>query len=323
MPSYVPAFLYLPLPLIMWAAVRFGTIGASAAILVVTVTSISASLRGSTAFAGANAEANVLALQLFLVAVSVPTLFLGACVDGLRRAEGVAAKLAQIALTTQDEERRRVANGLHEGVAQKLVAAIWTAEQLREHLPPGEQPHAREMEGLLQGCVADIRSLSYLLHPPLLDEEGLEAALGERIERYRKCSGISVDLDFSSKLGRLPPQVELTIFRLVEEALSNVALHSGSATARVHVAREQGAPLTHIDLTVEDQGKGMVDIGNGPAVLQDVLAVNSTGLGLSRMRERLKSIGGKLTIQSTGGRTVVHASIPVPATVLQEIAEAQ
>jgi signal transduction histidine kinase len=160
-----------------------------------------------------------------------------------------------------------------------------------------------------------------LLHPPLLDEEGLEAALAERIERYRKCSGIYVDLDFSSKLGRLPPQVELTIFRLVEEALSNVALHSESATARVHVAREQGATLTHIDLTVEDQGKGIVDIGNGPAVLQDVLAVNSTGLGLSRMRERLKSIGGKLTIQSTGGRTIVHASIPVPATALQEIAE--
>jgi signal transduction histidine kinase len=323
MPSYVPAFLYLPLPLIVWAAIRFGTTGASAAILVVTVTSLSVSLRGSTIFAGASAEANVLALQLFLVAVSVPTLFLGACVDGLRRAEGVAGKLAQIALTTQDEERRRVANGLHEGVAQRLVAALWTAEQLREHLPQAEHPHAREMESLLQGCVADIRSLSYLLYPPRLDDEGLEAALGSRIERYRKCSGISVDLDCSGKLGRLPPQVELTIFRLVEEALSNIEQHSGSATARVHIAREQGAALTHVNLTVEDQGKGIVGIGNGPAALQGVLAVNNSGLGLSRMRERLKNIGGNLTIQSSVGRTIVRASIPLPANAEWEIAGTQ
>ena len=311
MPSYVPAFLYLPLPLILWAAVRFRTVGASAAILVVTVTSISVTLKGPTVFAGADAEANVLALQLFLVAVSVPTLFLGACIDGLRRAEGVAARLAQIALSTQDDERRRVANGLHEGVAQHLVAAIWTTERLCGHLPQATQSDARELEGLLQRCVTDVRSLSYLLHPPLLDEEGLEAALRSRVESYRKCSGISVDLEFSGRLGRLPPQVELTIFRLVEEALSNVKQHSGSATARILVERERNPTLSHINLTVEDHGKGMVATGNGPAKLQDVLAIDASGLGLSRMRERVRNIGGRLTIQSTVGKTVVRASIPL------------
>jgi signal transduction histidine kinase len=310
-PSYVPAVLYLPLPMILWAAIRFRTVGASAAILVVTITSISLTSKGLAVFAGADAEANVLALQLFLVAISVPTLFLGACVDGLRRAEGVAAKLAQIALSTQDDERRRVANGLHDGIAQHLVAAIWIAERVREHLPQDEQRHARELEGLLQKCVIDIRSLSYVLHPPLLDEEGLEAALRSRVESYRKSSGISVDLEVARRLGRLPPQVELTIFRLVEEALSNIRQHSDSPTARVLIERNRGAAASHVNLTIEDQGKGMASMGNGPAKLQDSLAINISGLGLSRMRERLKSIGGKLAVQSTVGRTIIRATIPL------------
>jgi signal transduction histidine kinase len=310
MPPYVPAFLYLPLPLILWAALRFRTIGASAAILVVTVTSVSAALRGSNVFVVADAEANVLALQLFLVAVSVPTLFLGACVDGLRRAESVTAKLAQIALSTQDEDRRRIAKGLHEGVAQQLVAAIWATERLREHLTGAEQLDAKKLERLLQKCVADIRSLSQLLHPPLLDDGGLEPALRSRIASYTKSSGISVVLDFSGSLERLPPQVELTIFRLVEEALSNIKQHSGSATARILVERE--ARLNFINLVVEDRGKGMVGMGNGPASLQGILAGNHSGLGLSRMRERLNSIGGNLTIRSTVGKTIIRASIPLP-----------
>ena len=112
----------------------------------------------------------------------------------------------------------------------------------------------------------------------------MEAALRSRVESYRKCSGISVDyLEFSGRLGRLPPEVELTIFRLVEEALSNVKQHSGSATARILVERERNPTLSHINLTVEDHGKGMVAMGNGPAKLQDVLAINASGLGLSRM----------------------------------------
>jgi signal transduction histidine kinase len=309
-PGYVPAFLYLPLPLILWAALRFSTVGASAAILVVTVTSISASLRGSNIFVVAEAEANVLALQMFLVAVSVPTLFLGACVDGLRRAESVTAKLARLALSTQDEDRRRIANGLHEGVAQQLVAAIWATERLREHLTGAEELEAEELVRLLQKCVTDIRSLSQLLHPPLLDDGGLEPALRSRVASYSKCSGISVDLDFSGSLERLPPQVELTIFRLVEEALSNIEQHSGSATASILVERETIRNL--INLTVEDRGKGMVGVGNGPAGLQDVFAGNLHGLGLSRIRERLKSIGGNLTIRSTVGKTILRASIPLP-----------
>jgi signal transduction histidine kinase len=125
-------------------------------------------------------------LQLFLVAVSVPTLFLGACIDGLRRAESVTAKLAQIAISTQDEDRRRIANGLHEGVAQQLVAAIWATERLREHLTGARQLEAKKLEGLLQKCVTDIRSLSQLLHPPLLDDGELEPALRSRIASYTK-----------------------------------------------------------------------------------------------------------------------------------------
>src|SRR5207245_10359956 len=119
----LPALLYLPLPLVLWAAVRFRTRGASAAILVLTVTSIALTSQAPTVFVRAEAEDNVLALQVFLTAVAAPVLLLAASVNGLRRAEDTAAALARFVLSSQDEERRRVARSLHDSIAQNLLAA--------------------------------------------------------------------------------------------------------------------------------------------------------------------------------------------------------
>jgi signal transduction histidine kinase len=138
----------------------------------------------------------------------------------LRRAEQTAAALARFVLGVQDEERRKIAKGLHDDIAQNLVAATWMTERLQGELPRARQANGRELEEVLQRSITDVRALSYLLHPPLLDEAGLESALRTRVDSYHKCSGIAVELEFAGKLGRLPPDVELTIFRLVEEALS-------------------------------------------------------------------------------------------------------
>jgi signal transduction histidine kinase len=310
MRSYLPAFLYLPLPLIVWAAVRFRMVGASAAILIVTITSIFVTLQGPTVFVGANMDANVLSLQLFLMAVSLPTLLLGASIDGLRRAEQTAGALARFVLGAQDEERRKIAKGLHDDIAQNLVAATWMTERLQRELPRARQANCRELEEVLQRSITDVRALSYLIHPPLLDEAGLEWALRARMDSYHKCSGIAVELEFAGKLGRLPPDVELTIFRLVEEALSNIKRHSESPTARICIERRGGAE--GIELTIEDAGRGIPGTGNGPARLQGLLAAdNAPGLGLARMRERLGRVGGKLMIQSAAGKTILQAVIPL------------
>jgi signal transduction histidine kinase len=310
--GFLPAMLYLPLPLILWAAVRFRALGASTAVLIVTMASIWLTLNGATVFVGADAEQSVVALQLFLIGLSVPVLLLGATMDGLRRAEHTTAELARFILGAQDEERRQVARDLHDRVAQDLVAASWRCEQIRGALPEREQPAAKQLDDLLQRSMERLRTTSYLLHPPLLDDAGLEAALRALLEDLSHRSGISIALDISPALGRLAPNVELTIFRLVEDALANVRQHSGSATARVSIDRPAVPGRQHIVVEVEDDGKGMPGLSALPELIQEnVPLVSARGLGLARMRERLRCIGGKLEIKSGLGGTVVRAVIPV------------
>jgi signal transduction histidine kinase len=295
---YVPTLLYLPLPLVVWAAVRFQTIGASAAIFVITVGSIASTLQGSTVFAGSDVEENVLALQLFLLVVSGSTLLLGAATNELQAAERTTARLARFVLGAQDAERRYVAKRLLDDIGQRFAAATWTSNA----------PAA--LEEALHRSIADLRELSYLLHPPMLEDAGLETALRTRLESYSDCTGIAVTLD-ASGLGRLPADLELTIFRVVEEALANVKQHSGSVTAHVGVQRNPGGKDV-VTVSIEDAGKGMPWMANMGALVQRLTTTTAGwGLGLARMRERVHRMGGTLEITSARSRTTVRAAIPV------------
>ena len=301
-PSYIPSLLYLPLPFVVWAAVRFQSLGATAAILVMTVGSIASMLQGPTIFAGENVEESVLALQLFLVVVSMTTLLLGASADELRSAERTTARLARFVLGAQDAERRQVAKRLLDDIGQRLAAATWATNQ---------QSAPAELELTVQRSIQDLRELSYLLHPPMLEEAGLEVALRAWLDSYSHCNGIAVTLE-ASGLGRLPADVELTIFRVVEEALANVRQHSGSATARVSVQRDPGSAGGGVVVAIEDAGRGMPWLPNMGALIQRLtLTTASWGLGFARMRERVHRMGGTLEITSASSRTIVRASIPV------------
>ena len=302
-PSYFPALLYLPLPFAVWAAVRFRTKGASVAILAVTVASISSVLHGPTVFASADVEANVLALQLFLTVLSVSILLLGASVDELRRAEQTAVRLARSVLGAQDEERREVATRLLDGIGQRLAAATWVTDQ---------QPTTKGLEGAVQQSIRDLRQLSYLLHPPMLAEGGLQSALRARLDRYSECTGIAVALEISG-FDRLPADVELTIFRVIEDALLNVEQHSGSVTARVSIKPGARPNEDSVVVTIEDAGGGMPVIAKVEGLIQQATTTtDGGGLGLARMRERLRQIGGELEINFESNKTSVRASIPVP-----------
>ena len=299
--SYFPALLYLPLPFVIWAAVRFRTKGASAAILVVTIASISSMLRGPTVFGGADVEESVLALQLFLMVLSVSILLLGASVDELRRAEQTAARLARSVLGAQDAERREVAKRLLDGIGQRLAAATWV----------DQHPTLPGFDEVVQRSIRDLRELSYLLHPPMLDEAGLETALRARLGKYSECTGIAVTLELSG-LDRLPADVELTIFRVVEEALANVKQHSRSVTARVSIERAARSDRDGVVVRIEDGGGGMPIIGKVETLIQQATTTAAGGgLGLARMRERLRRIGGELEISSASNKTTVCATIPV------------
>jgi len=146
----------------------------------------------------------------------------------------------------------------------------------------------------------EIRTLSYLLHPPLLDEIGLESALKDYVDGFSERSKIAVQLNMDADFGRLSTEAEIALFRVVQECLTNIHRHSGSSTASIRIARENGT----VSLEVRDEGKGI------PA--DKLLVVNSTGtlgVGFRGMRERLRQLGGSLEVQSDGNGTLVAATL--------------
>jgi signal transduction histidine kinase len=301
--------LFAPLPLVLWAAVRHGEKGASAAILIVTVVLTWRTLNGPSLFPGEAPERSLLALQLLLMGLSIPVLLLGALIDELQRAERTTRELAASLLTAQDEERRRIARDLHDSTGQNLIAATLIAGRMQDMLPVAAAPLMGQLEDVLQQSIREVRTVSYLLHPPLLDEAGLGPALRYYVDGYIERSGIDVDLDLDRDFDRLPPDTELALFRLVQEALTNVSRHSGSPTARIELAREGNGSGQNVVLTIEDEGRGMPDVGM--RALIGGRRASERGVGLASMRERLNQIGGRLEIDSAVGRTIVRAIIPL------------
>jgi signal transduction histidine kinase len=310
--SLLPAVLFLPLPLILWAAVRFGEKGASGAILIVAVILTWRTLHGRGLFPDMDPGHSVLALQLFLTGLSIPVLLLGALIDELKRAERTTRQLAASLVRAQDEERRRIARDLHDSTGQNLIAATLIAGRIETVLPKSALPAFRQLEDLLQQSIKEVRTVTYLLHPPLLDEAGLGLALRYFVEGYGERSGIAVDLDIAPDVARLDPDTELVLFRFVQEALTNVSRHSGSRTARVRLARERTASGEHVVLTIEDAGVGMPAAGGVAGLIGRKRGPYSIrGVGLASMRERLHQIGGRLEIDSAVGRTMLKAIVPV------------
>lgn len=215
------------------------------------------------------------------------------------------AELAGRLLQLQDEEKRRIARELHDGVGQFLAAlsmnnsAISSPESM---LSPEVARKIEESRLLIDQCLSEIRTISHLLHPPLLDEIGLISALKEYVNGFGERSGIRVSLDLPSDLERLPREVELSIFRIVQECLTNVHRHSGSGTAMVHLSHNPG----EIHVEVSDQGRGI-----NPEIQAKFLAGKSSGVGLRGMRERLRQLGGGMEIQSSGRGASVIVVLPL------------
>lgn len=210
-------------------------------------------------------------------------------------------ELSTRVLQIRDEERRRLARDLHDSAGQLLTALGMELSALEVD---GEQETVQRLEsikGLVQHLQQEIRTTSYLLHPPLLDEVGLVSALNWYVQGLNQRSPIETRLEIAEVFGRLPRDLELVVFRLVQESLTNIHRHSGSKTSSIRVQRQHG------DVTVEiqDQGKGMS--------LQKLreIQVGGSGVGIQGMRERLRQYGGALQIESNESGTTVMATIPI------------
>jgi signal transduction histidine kinase len=212
-------------------------------------------------------------------------------------------------LQLQDEERRRIARDLHDVTAQDLGAVAVNLAHLRRvvtALPPEAQTLVTESVALADDVLQHIRTLSYLLHPPLLDHLGLAAALRWYIEGFTKRSGIHVDLAIAPEIARLSPDLETALFRIVQESLTNIHRHSGSASARITLV-QQGQ---RVGLHVKDQGAGMLDEASGATLDSRQLL----GLGILDMRQRVRQFGGTLEIQTGRHGTEIIATVPVGGT---------
>ncbi len=220
----------------------------------------------------------------------------------------LSARLLQI----QDEERRRIARELHDSVGQMLAAVSMNMANVHREADALSPEAAKSLEdntGLLEQLSIEIRTISHLLHPPLLDEVGLESALQWYIDGFSERSKINVDLQLPEDFGRLPRNLEITLFRVVQECLTNIHRHSGSSTASIRVARLQN----EVRLEVRDAGKGI------PKETQTTLASGKlSGVGLRGMHERLRQMGGQLEVQSNGTGTLILATLPIDVTPARE-----
>ncbi len=223
-----------------------------------------------------------------------------------QNAEDSLRKLSGRLLRLQDEERRRMARELHDTTGQTLAALALNLYLIESGPKRKLDEHSRkalsESLALAEQCSREIRTMSYLLHPPLLDELGLAAVLRWYSDGFSQRSGIRVDLQIPSKLGRLPQDVEMTLFRIVQEGLTNIHRHSGSKTAKICVSVNGDG----VALEVVDQGRGIppekLERGRG--------GVSELGVGIAGMRERVRQLGGRLEIRSDQDGTTVKAVLP-------------
>jgi PAS domain S-box-containing protein len=214
---------------------------------------------------------------------------------------------SQRLLQAQDEERRHIARDLHDSAGQTLTVLGMNLAQLIQKAgrkSPELAVEAEKIHEIVQQLHREIRTTSYLLHPPLLDEIGLSSALNWYVQGLVERSTLQIALDIPEDFGRLPHAMELAIFRLVQECLTNIHRHSGSSTASIRIARHTDG----ITVDVQDQGKGIA-----PEKLAE-LQSGGSGVGIRGMRERLSPFGGKLTIHSDSSGTQISVTIPIPET---------
>jgi signal transduction histidine kinase len=285
-----PALIFIPLPLLLWAAVRFGSGGMHASLLTIAVISIWNAMHGHDPFTTGTRVESVLTLQIFLCTIAVPLMLLSAFMLELRQS---TSKVVQI----QEEERRRIARELHDDVCQQLTLVQLDLEELRDESDFALKPRV----GRLYDQVADVfkttREISHGLHPQNLAHIGIDAALRNLCLDIRAEKSLGIYFISENALPLLPDNISLCLYRVAQTALQNVVKHSHarSATVTLTVNRER------VSLHIVDDGVGFV-VEHHP----------TTGLGLASMRERVRLVGGKIEVISAPMRgTIIEASLPL------------
>lgn len=215
-------------------------------------------------------------------------------------------QLSSHLLRLHEEERRNIARDLHDSTGQDLVGLSALLAKIQEDIPRANRKLRKTVSQALavsERCIREVRTLSYVLYPPMLEETGLKDAISHYVKTYAKRTDIEVSLDVSLRFGRLNRDVELALFRVVQESLTNIRRHSGSSVAKIRLKRTP----EKIVLEISDKGCGIpgFDRRHPPTYFAAV------GVGLSGMAERLKQVGGQFEIDSSSSGTIVRGVIPI------------
>lgn len=252
----------------------------------------------------------ILITSVFVIAVVLLTLhyyLLNGELRGRQRAEESLRRLNARLLEMQDAERRRISRELHESIAQYLSGVKMSLEVVRKSIP--QNALLAECVTIIDKSIEETRNISQLLHPPILDEIGFASAAKWYVEGFTERGGIRVELKLPQNLKRLPSAVELALFRVLQESLTNVRWHSESKSAEVSVALFN----REVVMRIRDYGKGMSE------AMLERLQNNSgdMGLGISGMKERLRELGGRLEIHSNAKGTLIEAVLPIAESTSQ------
>ena len=227
-----------------------------------------------------------------------------------KQAERDLRELSGRLLRAQDDERRRLAQELHDSTAQTIAALGWNLEVVGELAGGIDEAGRRalsESQTMADDCIRQLRTFSYLLYPPMLQERGLKFALSSYVDGFAQRSKIAVDLHIPANFERLPKDVDTALFRVVQESLTNIHRHSGSSSASIRIVRH----ASRVVLTVRDRGHGILK--PSPSRPDGVSSVGA-GVGIESMRERVRYLGGRVDLLSSTHGTLVKVQVPVDPT---------
>ena len=237
----------------------------------------------------------------------------------LQESEKSLRELSLHLLRTQDEERRRIGRELHDSLGQNLSFMKMKLDSLKSLTGARKiddiQQDLAEFGRLVEDSVTEVRTISYLLYPPMLEELGLKSAISWYVDGFTKRSGIETTLEIPGDLGRLPRDAEMAMFRILQESLTNVHRHSESRTATVRLQLRDARLI----LEVADQGKG-IPSANLEESGQDW--TGALGVGLRGMHERMRQLGGRLELKSTSTGTTIVAEVPIETPTSADAASA-
>lgn len=332
---------FLCIPLVVWGAFHLRAHEGATLVLALSGIAVWGTVRGFGSFAGSDVNSSLLLLQSFMGAIAMTSLVLSAAIfqrdsdhaalekakeelegkvmqrttqlqeriEKQKRAEAALRDLSSRLLQMQDDERRRIARELHDSTGQELAWLNMSLSRLQTDMQADMQKlsvdtanRVAEALGVVSKVTSELRTMSYLLHPPLLDEMGLSSAIRWFVDGFAERSNIRVSVEIPTEMERFSPDLETAIFRVVQECLTNIHRHSGSATASIRMDRSPGG----ITLEVADQGKGIPE-----EKLPTSTSAGKTGVGLRGMWERVRQFGGDMEISSHGTGTIVRVILPV------------